>query len=125
MIGKIKLWAKRLKTSIALLYLAYKHELTPWYARLSAIITVGYALSPIDLIPDFIPILGFVDDAVLLPALIWLSLRLIPKNVIDLCREAAKELFANGKPKNYKAAGIIIFIWLIIISALIIKLFSK
>jgi uncharacterized membrane protein YkvA (DUF1232 family) len=125
MIGKIKLWAKRLKSSIALLYLAYKHELTPWYARLSAVITVGYALSPIDLIPDFIPILGFVDDAVLLPALIWLSLRLIPKNVIELCREAAAGLFANGKPKNYKAAGMIILIWTIIVSVVILKLVNK
>lgn len=125
MIAKIKQWAKKLKSDIATLYLAYKHELTPWYAKLVAVITVGYALSPIDIIPDFIPILGFVDDAIILPALIWLSLKLIPKDVIAFCREEAENIFSNGKPKNYIAGGIIVLIWLLIIYALIMKFVNK
>lgn len=119
MIARIKLWAKKLKANIAVLYLAYKHESTPWYAKLSALITVGYALSPVDLIPDFIPILGFIDDAILLPAFIWLSLRLIPRGVIEHCRERAEDIFSKGKPKNFIAAGFIIFIWLLLIIALL------
>lgn len=125
MIERIKKWAKKLKSDIATLYLAYKHELTPWYAKLVAITTVGYALSPIDIIPDFIPILGFVDDAILLPAFIWLSLKLIPKEVIVLCREEAEGIFSNGKPKNYIAGGIIVLMWLLIIAIVLIKLVNK
>lgn len=121
MIEKIKQWIKKLKIDISTLYLAYRHELTPWYAKLVAIITVGYALSPIDLIPDFIPILGFLDDAILLPVLIWLSLKLIPKDVIALCREEAEDIFSNGKPKNYMASIIIILIWLLLILIILKK----
>lgn len=121
MITKIKQWTKKLKSYISLLYLAYKHELTPWYAKLTAMITVGYALSPIDLIPDLIPVLGFVDDAIVLPVLIWLSLRLIPRNVIELCKKDAENVFSNGKPKNYLAGGIIIFIWILIIAAVVMR----
>lgn len=121
MIAKIKQWARKLKNDIATLYLAYRHELTPWYAKLAAIITVGYALSPIDIIPDFIPVLGFVDDAILLPALIWLSLRLIPNNVLEICREQAEGLFSNGKPKNYLAGGIIVVLWILIITFVLMR----
>ena len=122
MIAKIKQWANKLKLNIAVLYLAYKHELTPWYAKVVAIITVGYALSPIDLIPDFIPVLGFVDDAIILPAFIWLSLRLIPNQVKELCRVEAEDLFPNGKPKNFIAGGIIILIWIGIVVAILSNL---
>lgn len=115
MINKIKIWAKKLKLNISALYLAYKHKATPWYAKILAVITVSYALSPIDLIPDFIPVLGFLDDAILLPVLIWLSLRVIPKKVIEECKEEAKDVFKNGKPKNYFVAGVIILLWTYII----------
>lgn len=122
MISRIKKWAKIIKNNIALLYLAYKYELTPWYAKLTALVTVGYALSPIDIIPDFIPVVGFLDDAILLPGLIWLSLKLIPKEVIEICREKARDIFSNGKPKNYFAAGIIILLWLVVIYFLLKEL---
>lgn len=125
MIEKIKQWAKKLKADIATLYLAYKHKLTPWYAKVAAIVTVGYALSPIDVIPDFIPILGFVDDAILLPVFIWLSLRLIPQNIIALCRKEAVDIFSNDKPKNYIAGGIIILIWVLIIFAVLMRFVNK
>jgi uncharacterized membrane protein YkvA (DUF1232 family) len=125
MIEKIKQWARKLKSNLALLYLAYKHKLTPWYAKLLALITVGYALSPIDLIPDFIPVLGFVDDAILLPFLIWLSLKLIPQKVIELCREEADRAFADGKPRNYVAGGIIILIWSLLIGTVLMRFINK
>lgn len=83
MIEKIKYWAKKLKVHIDTLYLVYKKRSTPWYAKVVVAITIGYAFSPVDLIPDFIPILKFLDDAILLPVLIWLSLELIPKEVIE------------------------------------------
>ncbi len=125
MIAKIKQWAKKLKSYIAILYIAYRHKLTPWYAKLAAIITVGYALSPIDLIPDFIPVLGFVDDAILLPILIWLSLKLIPKEVIEFSRGEAESAFSKGKPKNYTAGAIIILIWLLIIAAVVTRVINR
>lgn len=119
---KIKAWAKQLKNNIVILYLAYKHKLTPWYAKILAIITVGYALSPIDLIPDFIPIIGFLDDAILLPVLIWLSLKLIPKKVIEICKEESKNVFKEGKPKSYVTSAFIILLWVIIIIFIIKKI---
>lgn len=121
-ITRLKCWAKKLKSNIALLYVVYKHKLTPWYAKAVAAFTVGYALSPIDLIPDFIPVLGFLDDVILLPALIWISFRLIPRQVIESCREEAKEVFAKGRPKNYRAGTVIIAIWLILITMIIWRL---
>lgn len=125
MTEKIKQWAKRLKTNIAILYLAYKHKLTPWYAKLVALVTVGYALSPIDIIPDFIPVLGFIDDAILLPVLIWLSLKLIPRNVIELCRESAEDVFSDGRPKNYIAGGIIILMWILIAAYIVMRFVNR
>lgn len=124
-IENIKRWAKKMKYYIATLYIAYKHKLTPWYAKVIAIITVGYALSPVDLIPDFIPVIGFIDDAILLPALIWLSLKLIPPDIINVCKGKAEDIFFNGKPKNYVAGVIIVLIWLSLISILVLHFMKK
>ena len=113
-ITRLKEWAKGLKANIALLYVVYKHKLTPWYAKVVVAFTIGYALSPIDLIPDFIPVLGFLDDVILLPLFIWLSFKLIPRQVIEICTEEAKEVFTKGRPKNYIAGTVIIAIWFIL-----------
>ncbi|GAA0777698.1 YkvA family protein [Clostridium subterminale] len=121
MIEKIKYWAKKLKTYIDILYLVYKNRRTPWYAKVVVAITVGYAFSPIDLIPDFIPIFGFLDDVILLPVLIWLSLKLIPKEVIESCKLEAENIFKEGRPKNYIVGGIIILIWILIALIIINK----
>lgn len=121
MIEKIKYWAKKLKTYIDILYLVYKNRRTPWYAKVVVAITVGYAFSPIDLIPDFIPIFGFLDDAILLPVLIWLSLKLIPKEVIESCKLEAENIFKEGRPRNYIVGGIIILIWILIALIIINK----
>ena len=84
---------KQLKTDIPALFLSMKSNDTPLSAKILAGITVGYALSPIDLIPDFIPVLGYLDDIIILPALIALTIRLIPKDTFELFRKEAEELF--------------------------------
>lgn len=117
--SKIKEWAKRLKLNVSALFLAYKRKDVPWYAKAVAIVTVGYALSPIDLIPDFIPVLGYLDDLLILPLLIWVALKLIPKEIMVECREQAQDLWKDGKPKNWKYAIPVILIWIILIIVLI------
>jgi uncharacterized membrane protein YkvA (DUF1232 family) len=106
---------KALRKEISVLYLAYRRDDVPLYAKIVAIIVVGYALSPVDLIPDFIPLLGYVDDAILIPLGILLAVKLIPKEILEECREQAEDIFIKGKPKNWIAGGIIIFIWLMIL----------
>lgn len=95
----IKERAKKLKTDIPAIFLALKDEETPSSAKIIAAITVAYALSPIDLIPDFVPILGYLDDVILLPALVALTVRLIPKEIMERNRKLAEDLWKNGKPK--------------------------
>ena len=114
-IQKLRKQAKDLKQNISLLYRAYKHSDTPWYAKIVAIITMAYALSPIDLIPDFIPVLGYLDDLLIVPAGIALSLRLIPKDIIEECRQMTGEN-KDMKGKGIFAAVIIILLWVWIIS---------
>ncbi len=112
MLEKLKIWARKLKTEIYALYIACQDPRTPWYAKISAICVVGYAFSPIDLIPDFIPILGFLDDALLLPIGIWLVVKMIPPPVLEESREKARLQQLEEKPKNWIAAGFIFLIWL-------------
>ncbi len=114
---------KKLKNEVAALFLAYKRSDVPWYAKMLAIIIVAYALSPIDFIPDFIPILGYLDDLILIPLGISLAIKLIPSEILDECRNEAKDLFKDGKPKNYIAAIMIVFIWILIVVTIISKMF--
>lgn len=114
---------KELKTKIAALFLALKRKDTPISAKLVAGITVGYALSPIDLIPDFIPILGYLDDIIILPLLIALSIKLIPKTIMEECEVQAQDMWLNGKPKKWYFALPIIAIWVFIISFIVYKIF--
>lgn len=107
-----KLNAQKLKRDIPAIFLALKHKETPIGAKLLAWVTIGYALSPIDLIPDFIPVLGYLDDLVLLPALIALTIRMIPEAVLEQCREESKHLWENGKPKKWYYGIPIAAIWL-------------
>lgn len=105
---------KQLKTELFALYLAYRDPRTPLYARLLTACVVAYAFSPIDLIPDFIPVLGYLDDLVLLPLGIALAIRLIPPPVLAESRAKAQELMAQGKPVSRTAAAVIIAIWLLL-----------
>ena len=118
----IKERAKKLKYDIPAVFIALKKKETPIIAKILAGITVAYALSPIDLIPDFIPVLGYLDDVLLLPALIALTIKLLPKDVFEKCRIEAENLWSDGKPKKWYYAVPIIIIWLLIIGLLICRI---
>lgn len=108
-------WSQRvrqLKSETYALYLAYKDPRTPWHARLWLALVLGYALSPIDLIPDFIPVLGYLDDLVLIPAGIIIAIKLLPAPVLADCRLKAQTEMASDKPQSRVAAVVIIAIWL-------------
>lgn len=107
--------AEKLKTDIPAIFLALKDKETPVAAKLVAAVTVAYALSPIDLIPDFIPVLGYLDDVILLPALVALTIRLIPRETMEKNRKLAEGLWKNGKPKKWYYAIPIVLLWLIVI----------
>ena len=110
----IRIWAKRIKRDAVMLWFARRHPDTPLIAKVLCVFAVAYALSPIDLVPDFIPVLGYVDDVLLLPVMIWLALRLLPTHVIETCREQAEKwvLEHNAKPASYVGAIAIVFIWM-------------
>ncbi len=114
MMSRVRDWARALKRDVVALWFACKDSRTPRLAKAVAIFTVGYALSPIDLIPDFIPVLGFVDDAIILPGLIWLVLRLIPPEVMADCRAQAEQWLADGKGKPVSRVGAvaIVALWI-------------
>ena len=106
--------ARALKRETYAVYLACRDPRVPWYGRVLAACVVGYAFSPIDLIPDPIPILGYLDDLILIPLGIAMVLKTIPPNVIAECREKAAMAMAGGKPKNWIAAGVIVAIWILL-----------
>lgn len=110
---------KRLKTKVSQVYIAMKSPKTPFFAKIVSAITVCYALSPLDLVPDFIPILGYLDDLIILPLLILIIIKLIPKDIWDSFEEEAKRVWKDGKPKKWYLAIPIIIIWLIIIGVVI------
>jgi uncharacterized membrane protein YkvA (DUF1232 family) len=110
-------WAaatRRLKGEVYTLYLAYKDKRTPWYARLFSAAVVAYAFSPIDLIPDFIPILGYLDDFLLIPLGVYIAMRLIPAEVMADSRLLAKEALEAGKPVMRTGALIVAAIWILL-----------
>ena len=101
MLERLKNKSRLIKTEVYALYLAYKDPRTPFFARILAVCVVGYAFSPIDLIPDPIPILGYLDDLILVPLGIALVLKMIPKEVMAECREQAKFRMLQEKPVNW------------------------
>ena len=115
--------AKRLKTDIPALFLALKDRQTPVIAKFFAFLTVAYALSPIDLVPDFIPVLGYLDDLILLPMLAALTMKFIPKDVLSRCRKEAEGLWADGKPKKWYYALPIVLIWVLLIVVILKAIF--
>ena len=118
---KLQERAKKLKTDIPAVFLSLKDKQTPWYAKLFAALTVVYALSPIDFIPDFIPVLGYLDDLIILPALVALTVKFIPSDVFEEYRKQAQDMWQDGKPKKWYYAIPVVLVWLIII-ALLLKL---
>ncbi|MEH7614013.1 MULTISPECIES: YkvA family protein [Bacillaceae] len=124
MLKKLKLWAKKLKRQVFTLYFACKDERVPLYAKVFIVCVVAYAFSPIDLIPDFIPILGYLDDVILIPLGIYISLKLIPDNVIVDCEMKAEEMMKQGKPKNWIVGSLILLIWLVIFIWVFFKVYQ-
>ena len=116
LIARWKRQVKLLEVKIYTIYLAYKDPRVPWYAKVFTACIVAYAFSPIDLIPDFIPILGYLDDIVLIPLGIALALKMIPKEVIKECEEKAQAILSQDKPRSLVAAVIIVAIWVFIVA---------
>lgn len=106
--------ARRLKLDIPAVFLAMRKPETPRRAKVLAAVTIGYALSPIDLIPDFIPVLGYLDDVILLPALVAWTIRMIPEDVMVICRREAEGLWDAGKPVRFIYALPVILVWFLI-----------
>ncbi|MEA4812820.1 MAG: YkvA family protein [Anaerolineaceae bacterium] len=111
----LKARAESLKRDVPAVFMALKHPQTPWYAKLSGLLTLCYALSPVDLIPDFIPVIGYLDDLIILPALVALTIHWIPPQVLSLCRSQSEELWQHGKPKKWLYAIPFFLIWLLLI----------
>lgn len=110
----LRSWARRIKRDSVALWFAYRHPATPLPARMLCVLVVAYALSPIDLIPDFIPVLGYLDDVILLPCLIWLAVRLVPDAVLAECRTRAAEWMEREgrKPRSYWGVLFVALVWL-------------
>lgn len=115
----LRVRAKKLKLDIPAVFIALKKKETPVIAKVFAGITIGYALSPIDFIPDFIPLIGLLDDLILLPMLVAVTIKFIPNEVFNQCRIEAENLWSSGKPRNWYFAIPIILMWIIIILQII------
>jgi uncharacterized membrane protein YkvA (DUF1232 family) len=116
LIAQWRTWARGLKVDTYALYLAYRDPRVRWYARVFAVCVVAYAFSPIDLIPDFIPVLGYVDDLILVPIGIWLAIRMIPAEVMAQSRARAQHALRADRPTNWAVGAAIIAVWLLIVA---------
>ena len=108
-IERLESWARRLKVEVYALYLTYRDPRVPWYARVFAAVVVGYAFSPIDLIPDVVPVLGYLDDLVVVPLGVALAIKMIPPPVLAECREKARN--AKDRPVSKVAAVVVVVVW--------------
>ena len=110
---RLKRWARALRDDTLALYFCARDPRTPLAAKLFALAIAAYALSPIDLIPDFVPVLGYLDEVILLPGLIYLCLRMIPAPVLAQAREKSRQWFAEKqqRPRSYVAAAVIVLLW--------------
>lgn len=114
-IKKLKQKTNLLKSEMQVLIIAYKDKRTPLAAKILIAVTVGYLLSPVDLIPDFIPVLGLLDDVIIVPLLVTFSIKLIPKIVLSEAREVVKVSSVKYRKNNWIVASVIIGVWLMII----------
>ena len=112
---RLKERANKLKKDVPAVFLALKDKDTPVIAKMLAAIAVAYALSPVDLIPDFIPVLGYIDDVILLPTLVAITVKLIPKDVWARYQAESENMWENGKPKKWYFAIPIVMLWLLVI----------
>lgn len=114
MLENFKSRVRQLKRETYALYLAARHPHTPWYAKLFVAGVVAYAFSPIDLIPDFIPVLGYLDDLILIPLGVVIAIKLVPSGVLEECRARANETSSNDRPVSRVTAVVIICIWVLV-----------
>src|ERR687890_1358499 len=115
----LEMWkqrARRLSAQTYALYLAYRHPKTPWYAKVFAALIVGYVFSPIDPIPDFIPVVGLLDEMVVVPIGVLLAAKMIPPDVLEECREKAREVAEGEKPVSRVAAVVIVAVWVLCVA---------
>ena len=110
--NRLKTWARRMKRDTLALYLASRDPRVPWHAKAMAMTTAAYAFSPIDLIPDFIPVLGYLDELVILPLFIWLTIRLVPPDIMAELRAEADQRLSDRRPRSMTGAVVIVLIWL-------------
>ncbi len=117
---QLKRWATELENEGMTLWFCCRHPGMPWLPKILALVVVGYFLSPIDLIPDFIPVLGYLDDLILVPIGIYLTLKLVPQHVIEESRARARDRIAaqRPKPKSVIAAVVITILWMLFFAVL-------
>jgi uncharacterized membrane protein YkvA (DUF1232 family) len=108
--------ARQLSAQTYTLYLAYRHPRTPWYAKVFAALIVGYVFSPIDPIPDFIPGVGLLDEMVVVPIGVLIATKMIPREVMEECREKAREVAEGEKPVSRGAAVVVVAVWLLCVA---------
>lgn len=116
MLSQLRETARRIKRDGIMLWFACRHPRTPWWVKALAVFVVAYALSPIDLVPDFIPVLGYLDDVILLPGLIWLIVQIMPRDVRDECRVQAQDWMAQQQRKPISRWGIafVLGVWALV-----------
>ena len=117
--------ARELKLQTYALYFAYRDARTPWYAKVFTALVVAYAFSPIDLIPDFIPVLGYLDDLVIIPLGVWLALKLIPTQVMAECRLQAEARLGEGKSHFKFMAVVFVVIWIVVLALVVLWVFRN
>ena len=117
--------AKKVRSQLYALYLAYKDPRVPWYGKAFGALVLAYALSPLDLIPDFIPVLGYLDDIVLIPLGITLAIKMIPGEVMEESRKRAELNLSRGSVKTWPATLVIVLLWLALPALIAWKVFAK
>ncbi|WP_145019795.1 YkvA family protein [Paenibacillus sp. Y412MC10] len=125
MMEQLKAWAKQLKRQVFVLYYAYRDKRSPWYAKLFSMCVVAYAFSPIDLIPDFIPVIGYADDLVLIPLGVLAAIKMMPGEVIEDAKKKADACMNQGKPVNWAAGVMIILLWAAVLAAVLTYLYNR
>ncbi len=125
MLERLKRWARAVKRDVLALYLAGRDPRVPWYAKALAAATAAYALSPIDLIPDFIPVIGYLDDLIIVPVAIVLVIRLIPADVMEELRREAESRLATSRPRSIAGAVAIVCLWLALIALAVLAVFGR
>ncbi|AZG08074.1 DUF1232 domain-containing protein [Pigmentiphaga sp. H8] len=123
MIKRMKQWARRIKQDVVAIWLAARDPRTPWMVKVLALLVAAYAVSPIDLIPDFIPVLGYLDDLIIVPLGILLVVRLIPADLMAEFRRSAADM--SSRPVSRAAAAVFIAIWVLAAALVLLVLFRK